>query len=348
MTPDQEHTPLSHQFASDNYSGLCPEAMEYFIMANQGHDRPYGDDSWTTKACSAFRDLFGKDCQVYFVTTGTAANALALAAMCQSYHSIICHEHAHIENDECGAPQFYTHGARLLLGQGPQGKLERGAITSIVNVRNDIHYPKPQTVSITQATETGMVYSLEEISALSREASQHGLTLHMDGARFANAVASLNCTPADMTWKAGVDALSLGGTKNGMAFAEAVVFFNLELAREFDYRCKQAGHLVSKLRFAAAQWYGMITTGAWLTHAQHANRMAMLLEQEISKIEGVSLLFPRQANALFVSMPDAMASRMRDRGWYFYDFIAQGGYRLICSWDTTEADINRFIEELTP
>jgi threonine aldolase len=334
------------QFASDNYSPLCPEALDYFLQANDNHQRPYGDDRWTEMACGEFRRIFNTHCEIFFVTTGTAANALSLSAMCQSYHSIICHPLAHIETDECGAPEFYSNGAKLLLADDTDGKLTPDAIAAIFHARDDIHYPKPQTVSITEATETGRVYKPEEIAAIGKVCRELGLTLHMDGARFANAVASLNVQPEELTWKSGVDVLSMGGTKNGMAFCEAVVFFNKTLAQEFDFRCKQSGHLISKMRYSSAQWYGMLKTGAWLKHAAHANNMAELLEKKLKTIDTIKLLYPREANSLFITMPQEKANAMEEKGWLFYDFIAGGGYRLVCSWDTEESTIDEFINDL--
>jgi threonine aldolase len=330
-------------FASDNCSGICPEALEAFLKANEEHDLPYGEDHWTRIACDRFREVFESDCEVFFVYTGTASNALALAALCQSYHSVICHEYSHVEKDECGAPQFFSNGARLLLGEGENGKLTTRSIHTIATQRDDIHFPRPRAVSITQATEVGTVYTLDEIRALTEEARRLGLSTHMDGARFANAVAHLDCTPAEASWKAGIDVLSLGGTKNGMAGGEAVVFFDREMGREFEYRCKQAGHLISKMRFISSQWWGVMQNEVWLDHARHANAMADLLAGQLQQIPGVSLLFPRESNALFVSMPEEMQQHLREKGWVFYTFIGEGGIRLLCSWDTKVETIELFL-----
>src|SRR5271170_1595473 len=239
--------------------------------ANQGHAYAYGDDSWTAKAADAFRRLFETDCEVFFAFNGTAANSLALASLCQSYHGVICCESAHVETDECGAPEFFSNGSKLLVSSSPDGKLTPDAIRMIAKKRSDIHFPKPLVVTITQPTETGRVYSVEEIRAISAVCREVGLRLHMDGARFANACASLGCSPAEMTWKSGIDVLCFGGTKNGMAVGKAILFFDPKLAEDFDYRCKQAGQLASKMRFLAAPWIGLIETGAWLRNAAHAN-----------------------------------------------------------------------------
>src|ERR1700710_457093 len=206
----------AQQFASDNYSGVCPEAWAAMAEANHGHATAYGDDPWTQRASDLFRDLFEKDCEVFFAFNGTAANSLALASLCQSYHSVICSSSAHVETDECGAPEFFSNGSKLLIAARGDGKRSAELVRGLSNSRSDIHFPKPRVVTITQPTETGRVYSLDEIRALSATCRELGLRLHMDGARFANACASLNCSPADMTWKAGVDLLCFGGTKNGM------------------------------------------------------------------------------------------------------------------------------------
>jgi Beta-eliminating lyase len=216
----------SQQFASDNYSGICPEAWAAMEAANRGHAPAYGEDAWTKRAADAFRTLFETDCDVFFAFNGTAANALALAALCQSYHSVICADSAHIETDECGAPEFFSNGSKLLTVRTEGGKLTPEAIRALATNRSDIHFPRPRVVTITQPTETGQVYSVAEIQALSATCWELGLALHMDGSRFANACASLGCSPADVTWRAGVDVLCFGGTKNGMHAGEAVVFFD--------------------------------------------------------------------------------------------------------------------------
>jgi threonine aldolase len=331
--------PRIRQFASDNYAGICPEAWAAMAQANQGHVASYGDDPWTARASELIRELFEAPCEVFFVFNGTAANSLALSAMCQSYHSILCHETAHVETDECGAPEFFSNGTKILLVPGDDGKIDPDALEAKVLRRTDIHYPKPKVVSLTQATELGTVYRPEEIRAISEEVRRLGLRLHMDGARFANAVAALGVAPREITWEAGVEVLSLGGTKNGGGLGEAVVFFNSDLAHEFDYRCKQSGQLASKMRFLAAPWVGMLAEGAWLRYARHANDMAALLESELRKIPEVSLLFPREANSVFAQLPLTAADRLREQGWRFYTFIGQGGARLMCSWDTTEEDV---------
>jgi threonine aldolase len=334
------------QFASDNYAGVCPEAWQALEAANRDHCPGYGDDQWTARASDLIRETFETDCEVFFVFNGTAANSLSLATMCQSYHSIICHQTAHVETDECGAPEFFSNGTKVLLAPGANGKLTPEGVAQIVNRRGDVHYPKPRAVSLTQATELGTAYTPDEVKALWAMCRRLNLRMHMDGARFANAVASLGVTPKAITWQAGIDVLCFGGTKNGTHVGEAVVFFNPDLAREFDYRCKQAGQLASKMRFLAAPWVGMLEGGAWLRHAAHANAMAQQLHDAISDVPGANLLFPRQANAVFVELPPPVIEALRARDWRFYTFIGEGGCRLMCAWDTRPEDVSAFASDL--
>ncbi len=333
-------------FASDNNAGICPEAWEAMARANSDHSPAYGSDEETKAACDAIRDIFETGCEVFFVFNGTAANSLALATLCQSYHSVICHQIAHIETDECGAPEFYSGGSKILLVDGPEGKVSPDAVESMVHRRNDLHFPKPKVVSVTQSTEVGTVYDPEEVRRIGAITHGLGLSLHMDGARFANALAELKCSPKDLTWRAGVDVLCLGGTKNGLAVGEAVVFFNKERAREFEYRCKQAGQLCSKMRYLSAPWLGVLRDGAWLRHAAHANAMARRLEEGLAAIDGIGLAFPRQANAVFARFDERVISGLYSRGWQFYDFIAAGGCRLMCSWDTAPGDVDAFLADV--
>jgi len=333
-------------FASDNYAGICPEAWQAMAEANSGFVGSYGDDPFTEKACNLIRETFETDCQVFFVFNGTAANSLALASLCRSYHSVICHEFSHAETDECGAPEFFSNGTKILLAAGHQGKIDLSAAEHLITRRTDIHYPKPHVLSLTQSTEMGTVYTPDEITAAGDLAKRHGLRLHMDGARFSNAVAALGCSPADITWRAGVDLLCFGGTKNGMAVGEAVVFFQKDLADEFEYRCKQAGQLASKMRFLTAPWIGMLQDGAWLERATHANRCARMLAERIRTVPQVEIMFPVQANGVFINMPEGLKDTLHQCGWHFYSFIGAGGARLMCSWATTEDDIDNFMRDM--
>ena len=336
-SPSPEHP---RQFASDNWAGICPEAWAAIEEANAGHAPSYGADAWTAEAERLIREIFETDCEVFFVFNGTSANSLALAAMCAPFESVVCHEHAHLISDECGAPGFFSHGTTLKPLAGALGKLAPADVRAAVLRRSDVHHPKPRAMSITQSTELGTVYGAEEIAALGETARELDLWMHMDGARFANATASLGVAPRRITWEAGVDALSLGGTKNGMPVGEALVFFNRELARDFAFRRKQSGQLSSKMRYLAAPWIGMLRDGAWLRHAGHANARAAQLEAGLRALPGVAVLYAREANAVFATMPPAMIDGLRARGWQFYtDVGPDGAARLMCSWDTTAEDV---------
>ena len=339
-------TAPKYHFASDNTSGVCPEAWQALEEANAGYQPSYGADEITAQACETFRRFFETDCDVYFVFNGTAANSLALASMCRSYNSIITAHEAHVETDECGAPEFFSHGSKILLARSPLGKLDPADVERIVRSRNDLHFPKPRALSISQSTELGTVYRPGEIKGLGALAKEHGLAIHMDGARFFNALAGVGTAPADITWRAGVDVLCCGGTKLGMAVTEAVVFFNKELSQDFQYRCKQAGQLCSKMRFISAQWLRMLTDDTWKKHASGANALAKKLSDALGNLRGVQILYPVDANAVFAKLPDKMKAGLKERGWVFYSFIG-GGTRLMCSWRTTEADVEAFVQDAT-
>ena len=334
-----------HCFASDNYSGVAPEAWRALELANHGYADPYGDDEWTLKAADQIREVFATDCEVFFAFNGTASNALALASMSQSYHSVLAHELSHIETSECGAPEFFSNGAKLLTVPGEEGKLDIEALERLATARTDMHFPKPRVISLTQCTEMGTVYRQDELAQLRALADRLDMHIHMDGARFANAVVSLGVEPKTLSWEAGVDVLCLGGSKNGMAIGDAVVFFNHDLARDFDYRCKQAGQLASKMRYIAAPWVAMLDTGTWLDYAAHANTCAQRLASELVKLEGMELITPTETNGVFVNMRADVAAGLRNKGWKFYDFIGDGGMRLMCSWATTQAEIDAFCED---
>ncbi len=334
-------------FASDNNAGVCPEAMAALARANAtGHELSYGDDRWTLEVCDRLRGLFETDCDVFFVFNGTAANSLALASLCQSYHSVICHEIAHVETDECGAPEFFSNGSKLLTADGANGKLTPDAVEHLATKRSDMHFPKPKAVSITQSTEVGTIYSVEELRAIAAIAKRRGLKVHMDGARFANAVAALGCHPSEITWRAGIDVLCFGGTKNGLTVGEAVIFFNRALADDFAWRVKQAGQLASKMRFVSAPWLGLLDGDVWLKNARHANAMAARLHDKIRGLNGVRIMFPVQVNAVFAEIPAKAQAALRAKGWRFYTFIGAGGCRLMCAWDTAPETVDRFAADL--
>jgi threonine aldolase len=332
-----------HEFASDNTSAICPEAMKALENANVNGAPSYGEDRWTAHLCDRIRELFETDCNVYFVFNGTAANALALAQLCQSFQSVVCHEYSHIQTDECGAPEFFTRGSKLLLIGGANGKIDTGEAEAVIARQNELHSHKPRVISITESTEFGTAYTREEISAISEFARGRHMFLHMDGARFANAVASLNCAPKAITWEAGVDVLCFGGTKNGLAAGDLVIFFKKELSSEFDYRLKQAGQLGSKMRFLAAPWLALLTGDVWLHNAVHANRMARQLANRLQTEAKVDVVFPVEANAVFVRMNDQLVRDLHVRGWHFYKFIQPDIYRLMCSWSVTDQIISEFI-----
>ena len=335
-----------HEFASDNVAPICPEAWAALQEANLQYAPSYGEDRWTARVCDRIREIFETDCDVYFVFTGTAANALALAQLCNPFHSVICHQHSHIETDECGAPEFFTGGSKLLLVGGASGKIDTGQVKALLTRPNELHSHKPAAISIAQATEFGTVYRRDEIAAIVDLARAHQLSLHMDGARFANAIASLNCAPKAITWKVGVDVLCFGGTKNGATAGELVIFFDKKISREFDYRAKQAGHLGSKMRFLAAQWLGLLNRDAWLRNAQHANRAARGLATRLRMEAGIESVFPVDANAVFVAMDERLASGLHARGWRFYKFIEPDVYRLMCSWSTTGEQISGLLADI--
>jgi threonine aldolase len=371
-----------YTFASDNTAGICPEALAALNAANADTVPSYGDDPGTARAQQLMRDLFETDCETFFVFNGTAANALALAALCARHQSVLCHEVSHIDNDECGAPEFFTGGSKLLPLPGPRGKLTPATIERALTRGHGVHFPKPGALSLTQSTEHGTLYTPAEIRALADLVHARGLSVHMDGSRFANACAALSsesalergstqrpsvsspdnssfvihnssfatrhspASPADLTWRAGIDVLCFGGTKNGLLTTEAVVFFNKTLARDFAYRVKQSGQLASKQRFASAQWIAILESGAWLRQAAHANAQTQKLAAALRTQPGVTLLLEPEVNAVFVQLAPPVAAAMLSHGWHFYPFIGEHGYRLMCSWTTTDAAIAAFIADL--
>jgi threonine aldolase len=338
----------NYAFASDNTAGVCPEALAALTTANAGRAPSYGDDAHTARAKKLFNEIFETKCDVFFVFNGTAANALVLAALCQRHHAILCHTMSHVDNDECGAPEFFTGGSKVLTIDSPLAKLRPADLEPVLHRGHGVHFPKIRAVSLTQSTELGTAYTPAELKRLTRWAHTRGLAVHVDGARFANAAAAAAArghSPADLTWRAGVDVLSFGGTKNGLLTTEAVVFFNRELAREFDYRVKQSGQLASKMRFAGAQWVAVLRDGAWLRHAAHANAQARQLAAGLKKL-GLKLLAPVEVNGVFVELPPSVARALARRGWHFYKFIGEHGYRLMCSWETRDEDIAAFLVDV--
>jgi threonine aldolase len=336
---------IRHQFASDNTAAICPEAWTALEQANSSYAASYGEDEWTAKVCDRIREIFEVDCDAYFVFTGTGANALGLAQVCQPFHGVICHERAHIQTDEAGAMEFYTRGAKLFLTKTRDGKVDLGEAEKLFAEQVEVHGHMMHAVSIAQATELGTVCTPDEVEAVGAFARAHKMLLHMDGARFANAVASLGCAPKTVTWKAGVDVLSFGGTKNGVAAGELVVFFDKNSSRDFQYRVKQAGHLGSKMRFLAAQWLGLLNGDVWLRNARHANQAARELSQRLRNEAGLKPVFPVESNAVFVQLDARLVRDLHARGWRFYKFVEPDIYRLMCSWSTTDEDISMIVDD---
>jgi threonine aldolase len=324
------------RFFSDNAAAACPEALAAIAEANR-LDAAYDGDSWSKRLNAAFSELFEREVEALWVATGTAANALALAALCPPYGRIVCHRSAHIEVDECGAPEFYTGGAKLLLGEGEAAKLSPEGVRDLLDsVGKEVHQPQPAALSITNATEYGCVYTPEEMAALGALCREKGLRFHVDGARFANAVARLGCAPADLSWRAGVDALSFGFTKNGGLSAEALILFDPALAEATHFRRKRGGHLLSKGRYLAAQMLAMLEGGVWLRNARAANEAASRLAAAAGPER---LLFPVQVNEVFVRVTEAEAAALRAQGFEFYDW-APGEARFVTSWDSDPADVD--------
>lgn len=337
----------ARSFASDNNAGIHPEVLAAIAAANQGHEVGYGDDPYTRAAVEQFRRHFGDDIEVFFVFNGTAANCLSLKALTESYHAVICAEAAHINTDECGAPEKFT-GCKLLPVSAPIGKLTVEAVLHACHGQGDQHHVQPRVISITQSTEMGTVYQPEEIRALAALARRQHMFLHMDGARISNAAASLGQTLRQATRDLGVDVLSFGGTKNGLMGAEAVVFFNQELRQSrnlgetFLYFRKQGMQLASKMRFIAAQMDALLGDDLWLRNAQHANRMAKLLAQEAGRIPGVEIVYPVEANGVFARIPQTAIARLKQRYFFYVWDEHQSVVRWMCSFDTTEQDIQDF------
>jgi threonine aldolase len=339
-------------FRSDNNAGLCPEALEALRLASDGsHEIGYGDDRFTADAVRAFQELLGVECSVWFVATGTAANTLAIAALTEPWQQVVCHAHSHYHDDESTAPERITH-CRTLALHTDSGKLSPDQVAeAMARQRGDVHQPQPGVLTVSNPTEFGTVYTPKEMAGLCRVAHGAGFRVHVDGARFANAVASLGCTAAELSALAGVDALSFGGTKNGLAFGEAVVFFPQEdghafarAVRTFPYHRKGTGHLLSKHRFVAAPFAATLRGGAWLRHAAHANAMARRLAAGLTHL-GLAPRFPCQANGVFVSLPDGVDRALRAAGHGYYPFgePAWRLVRLMCSFDTPAEEVDAFL-----
>jgi threonine aldolase len=342
-------------FASDNVFGVDPRILEAMVAVNAGTMPSYGYDDLTRRAEQALNEVFGREVESFLVLSGTAANGLGLSAATPPYGAIFCHVDAHIAVDECNSPELFTGGAKIVGLREPGGKITPGAVEcALAGFIRGEHDPKPATVSLTQASELGTVYAPQEVAAFGALCRAKGMRLHMDGARFANAVAALGCAPADITWKAGVDVLSFGATKNGAMALEAVVFFDKDLARDFRYRRMRGGQLLSKGRFLAAQMIAYLNDGLWLDNARHANRMAALLGEGLSRLPGVRLPVPVEANEAFPILPKPLIETLKAAGGVFYEWQAvladadmprpgEAMVRFVCSFATREDDVKAFL-----
>ncbi len=345
-------------FASDNAGGASPEILQALVAANSGYEPAYGLDTFSLQAQASLSRLFERDCGVFLMTTGTAANALALAALTPPWGAVFCHEDAHINEDECGAPEFFTAGAKLIGLKGAQGKITPPSLEDALAAypRGLVKQVQPAALSLSQATECGTLYALDELNALTALARQAGLQVHMDGARFANAIETLGCTPAEASWKAGVDVLSLGATKNGALACEAVILFDPARAADLPFRRKRAGHTLSKGRFLGAQMVAWLADDHWRDLARHANAMAARLATGLADIPGVRMPWPRQVNEVFAILPGPLDRALRACGARYYDWGARGltamqapgadevFVRLVTSFATTPDDVDHFLK----
>lgn len=338
-------------FASDNTAGFCPEMLEALARANEGRAVPYGNDAVTARVKDRIAEVFETEVEVFPVITGGAANALALSLMAPSWGAVWCHPESHVNTDECAGPEFFSGGAKLIPVPGDHGKISANGLAKALEYagHRGVHEALPSAVTISQASEAGTIYTPDEIAAISKLCRSRDLSLHMDGARFANALVTLDCSPAEATWKAGVDILSLGATKNGALAAEAVVIFTESLrakSEEFAFRRKRAGHLLSKMRFLSAQLEVYLADDLWLRNARHANAMAGMLADGLTALPGVHLTHPVEANEMFPVLPVAIREGLRKDGFEFYDWPDAGpdGARLICAFDTREEDVDAFLK----
>jgi len=336
---------ISRGFASDNNAGVHPEILKAIDEVNQGHVIAYGDDPYTAQAIDKFKEHFGNDIDVYFVFNGTAANVLGITALTRSFNSIICSDLAHLHVDECGAPEKYT-GCKLLTVPSPDGKLTIGGIQGHLHGFDFEHHAQPKVVSITQVTEMGTVYRPEEIREIADLVHSYNMYLHMDGARLSNAAVSLNCGFRNITVEAGVDVLSFGGTKNGMMFGEAIVFFNKNLTGDFKYIRKQGMQLGSKMRFISAQFNALLSNDLWRRNAKHSNDMAGYLEEKVKHIPGIKITQPVEANAVFAILPAESIPELQKQFFFYVWDETTSEVRWMTSFDTTKEDIDRFAQTL--
>ncbi len=332
------------KFASDNVAPACPEVIDAIVEANAGSAASYGDDAWSLKLRENLSDVFETDVLVFPAVTGTAANALALSVLTPPYGKIYCHELSHINTDECGAPELFTGGAKLVPMPGENGKLSAEKLAATVYGRGNVHHAQPATLSIAQSCESGAVYRLDEIAALGAAAREHDLKFHMDGARFANALVTLGSSPAEMTWKSGVDVLTFGATKNGCLAAEAIVFFDPQTASRFQFLHKRSGQLLSKARFVSAQINAYISNDVWFRNARHANAMARRLSEGLAALPGVELAYPTEANEVFVRLASHIDNKVQEDGFEINREELDGtAARFVTAWNTEVEDVDRLL-----
>ncbi|MDA9605801.1 low specificity L-threonine aldolase [Candidatus Pelagibacter sp.] len=335
------------KFASDNVAGACPEVLDAIIKANDGDSTPYGNDQISTELQDKFSEIFEKEVIVFPTASGTAANALALATMTPSFGNVYCHKLSHINTDECGAPEFYTGGGKLVTLNGVKGKITAEELDQAISGKGIVHHTQPSSVSITQVCETGEVYQLDEIKKISEVTHKHNLSIHMDGARFANALVSLNATPAEMTWKSGIDVLSFGATKNGCIAAEAIIFFKKDLVGNVAFLMKRAGHLLSKMRFVSAQLDAYISNDVWLRNAKHANKMGKKLSDGLKDHSDINLAYPTEANEVFATFPRNKIDHLNSEGYQINEDEWDGkAVRLVAAWNTQDADVDHLLNSL--
>ena len=336
---------MNDLFASDNVTGACPEVMDAVVAANSGIATSYGDDEWSSRLQTKLSEIFETDVEVFLAVSGTASNALALSSLAPVFGKIYCHELSHINTDECGAPELFTGGAKLIPMRSSNGRIKANELAETIRGSGNVHVTQPSVVSITQSCETGTVYQLDEIKAISKIARKHKMSVHMDGARFANALASLDVSPAEMTWKSGVDVLTLGGTKNGCLAAEAIIFFKPDMVGNFPYLHKRSGQLLSKMRFISSQLEAYVTDDLWIRNAQHSNSMAKILSEGLNAFSNIELAYPTQSNEVFVNLPRELIDYLNNAGYDINEEELDGkAVRFVTAWNSELKDVDRLLE----
>jgi threonine aldolase len=335
-------------FASDNVTSACPEVMDAVIEANSGISKSYGDDEWSSRLKEKLSEVFETNVEVFLTVSGTASNALALSALAPVYGKIYCHELSHINTDECGAPELFTGGAKLNPMRSSNGRIKAKELDEIVRGSGNVHVTQPSVVSITQSCETGTVYQLDEIQEISKIAYKHKMSVHMDGARFANGLVSLGVSPAEMTWKSGVDVLTLGGTKNGCLAAEAIIFFKPEMVGNFPFLHKRSGQLLSKMRFISSQLNAYVSDDVWIRNASHANAMAKILSEGLNAFSNINLAYPTESNEVFVYLSKDVIDYLNNSDYDINEEELDGkAVRFVTAWNTDLNDINNLLDKLS-